>query len=271
MNEATTIQNTTPLEPVRIFIGSEIGNEKAEKALHWSIINTSSGPVEVNWMNDKYKGSIWDGWNKRREHRKQDTGEGWKTNFSAFRWAIPELCNFNGRAIYLDVDQIVLKDIRQMWSLRFGQSAALAINLFRTDVMLMKCKRFNADWWPRIEKMKPSGKVQASYRRVAYNKGKIGKLDPIYNCLDGEFWDPNKTRLVHYTEMSTQPWRPFPENMEYKPHPVPELELLWNQHYAAALEFEKTHNIKLGSPDPSNSSPIIVGNIISRVADYQNK
>ena len=119
--------------------------------------------------------------------------------------------------------------------------------------------------------MKPSGKIQSSYRRLAHNKGEIGNLEPIYICLDGEFWDPNKTRLVHYTEMSTQPWRPFPENMEYKPHPMPEMELLWNQHYAAALEFEKTNNIKLGSPDPKDSSPIIVGNIISRVADYQNK
>lgn len=271
MNDQPITENIDTSTPVKVFVGSEIGNEKAEKALHWSIINTSSGPVEINWMNDKYKGSIWDGWNKRRKHRKQDTGQGWKTNFSAFRWAIPELCNFEGRGIYLDVDQIVLKDIKKMWGLLMGNCATLTINRWKTDVMLMKCKKFDAEWWPRIEKMRPSGRLQSYYRTLVYKKGRMGTMDPIYNCLDGEFWDPNKTRLVHYTEMSTQPWRPFPENMEYKPHPVPELELLWNQHYSAALEFEKNYNIQLGSPDPNNPTPIVVGNVISKVADYQKK
>lgn len=268
MNEENN-QNIDMPTPIKIFVGSEVGNEKAEKALHWSVINTSTVSVEINWMNDKYKGSVWDKWNKGRNHRKQDTDQGWKTNFSGFRWAIPELCGFKGRAIYMDVDQIVIKDIKQMWELPIGKYAALAIHPSRTDVMLLDCAKFSGDWWKRINEMRPSGRLQSRYRLQVQKQYGIGKMDKIYNCLDGEEWDPEKTRLVHYTEMSTQPWRPFPKNMEYKDHAVPALELLWNKHYVSALEFEKQHNITLGSPETYESGPIVFGNIISKVGDYQ--
>jgi hypothetical protein len=259
--------DTNNSEVVKIFVGSEPGNEKAEKALHWSIINTSSTPVEINWMCDKYKGSVWDGWNKNRDHRMQDSGEGWKTNFSAFRWAIPELCKFSGKAIYLDVDQIVLKDIKQMWDLDLGGYAALAINPLRTDVMLMDCQKFGGDWWKRIAAMKPSGKSQKSYRKLVDSKYGIGPLDGIYNCLDGIGWDSDKTRLVHYTKMSTQPWRPFPQNLDYKRHANSEMELLWKECYTSALEFELEHKLTLGSPKTYESPEIVYKNIISQVAE----
>lgn len=263
-----TLNDTTTQDPIKVFVGSEPGNEKAEKALHWSIINTSTVPVEINWMNDIYNGSVWEGWNKGRDHRKQDSGEGWKTNFSAFRWAIPELCGFKGKAIYLDVDQIVLKDIKQMWELPTESYAALAITPIRTDVMLMNCEKFGGDWWPRLKKMKPSGKSQKSYRKLVESNFGIGPLDTIYNCLDGETWDVTKTRLVHYTKMSTQPWRPFPENMDYKSHAVPSLEILWKDHYSSALEFELKNKIRLGAPISYQSPPIIFGQVTSKVADY---
>ena len=255
-------------EPIKLFVGSEIGNEKAEKALHWSIINTSTVPVEINWMNDIYSGSVWEGWNKGRDHRKQDSGDGWKTNFSAFRWAIPELCGFKGKAIYLDVDQIVLKDMKQMWELSTEPYAALAINPVRTDVMLINCEKFSEDWWPRLEKMKPSGKSQKSYRKRVEGKFGIGPLDTIYNCLDGETWNADKTRLVHYTKMSTQPWRPFPNNINYISHDVPLLETLWKDHYSSALEFELNNKIILGAPESYHSPSIVVGTVVSKVADH---
>ena len=255
-------------EPIKLFVGSEIGNEKAEKALHWSIINTSTVPIEINWMSDMYNGSVWEGWNKGRDHRKQFSGEGWKTNFSAFRWAIPELCGFKGKAIYLDVDQILLKYIKQIWELSKESYADLAITPARTDVMLINCEKFSKDWWPSLEKMKPSGKKQQNYRKLVEDKFGIGPLDTIYNCLDGEAWNSDKTRLVHYTKMCTQPWRPFPNNMSYKSHAFPHLEILWKDHYSSALEFELNNKVGLGAPQLYQSPPIVVGQVISKVADY---
>jgi hypothetical protein len=252
--------------PIKIFVGSEPGNVKAEKALHWSIINTSTVPVELNWMTDIYPGSVWDGWNKGRDHRKQDSGEGWKTNFSAFRWAIPELCGFKGRGIYLDVDQILIKDIKQMWELPMYEKMVLSITVERTDVMLMDAEKFNVDWWPKIEKMKPSGRHQKGYRVMVQKKEGIGPLDEIYNCLDGKRFDSEKTRLIHYTKMSTQPWHPFPQNMEYKKHENPVVEEIWHDYYANAIKFEKDNNVVLGTPKKWTDPAQIIGLVTNQVA-----
>lgn len=236
-------------ESIRIFIGTEDGNQKAEKALHYSIIKNCKSNVDIYWMSDKYKDSVWDNWNKGRDDRTQNSGVGWKTNFSVFRWAIPELCNYSGKAIYLDVDQIVLKDIEQMWNLDIENHGILAINEERTDVMLMNCSKFKADIWPKIQQMKPSGRNQKHYRLLVQKNLSIGILDKMYNCLDGKDFDYEKTRLVHYTKMNTQPWRPFPEAMEYKEHSNKQVESLWYDYYKEALEFEAKNNYILGSPD----------------------
>ena len=40
----------------------------------------------------------------------------WATPFSGFRWsAFRKHCGFKGRAIYLDIDMIVLADIAELW------------------------------------------------------------------------------------------------------------------------------------------------------------
>ena len=218
---------------IKIFIATECGHEKAEKALQWSIMQTTSGPFEITWMKDGC-GDLWSGWNKGRNHSRQNSGEGWKTNFSCYRWAVPELCNFEGRGIYLDVDQIVLKDLRQMWELDMGDFGALCIAPEKTDVMIINCKKFKGDWWPKLSDMKPSGKHQKQYRCMVQDKGLIGPLESKYNCLDGEGFS-EETRLVHYTKMSTQPWHPSPENMTYKPHKYPVMEKLWWDTYESSL------------------------------------
>ena len=222
------------METIKIFIGSEPGNQDAEMVLEWSIKNTTSGPYEIIWMSDGIPCSIWQHWNKGRSSRSQNTKDGWKTNFSAFRWAIPELCNFEGRAIYLDVDQILLKDIRQMWELPMNDCSYLSIRPERTDVMLLDCSKFNQSWWPSLKKMKPSGRSQKGYRVLVEKYTKVGPLDGIYNCLDGIGYNED-TRLVHYTEMNTQPWCPFPDTITYKVHPNEMMRELWNSSYKQAI------------------------------------
>jgi len=228
------------MDKIRIFIGSEPGNQDAELTLDWSIRNTTSGPFEVWWMTDGIPCSIWQHWNKGRKDRVQNTTNGWKTNFSAFRWAIPELCGFEGRAIYLDVDQIVLKDIRKMWQLEMNDCSYLAISPERTDVMLLDCSKFSGNWWPSISKMKPSGNSQMRYRKLVQANTKVGKLDPIYNCLDGDGLN-EETRLVHYTKMSTQPWKPFPDAIQYQEHKSKEMLSIWESSFKSAMNEMRSH------------------------------
>jgi hypothetical protein len=223
------------MNTIKIFVGSESGNQDAEIALEYSIRKTTSGPYIITWMSDGIPCSLWQHWNKGRSWRKQNSGTGWKTNFSAFRWAIPALCNFKGRAIYLDVDQIVLKDIRQMWELKMGGCSYLGIRPDRTDVMLMDCSKFKGDWWPDLSTMKASGWLQKHYQKLVEQNTEVGKLDEIYNCLDGHGYC-EQTRLVHYTEMKTQPWKPFPESINYRQHPHTEMLQIWNDTFAKALD-----------------------------------
>lgn len=224
------------MDTIQIFIGSEPGNQDAEITLEHSIIKTTSGPFKIHWMSEGIPCSIWQHWNKGRSHNVQNTNQGWKTNFSAFRWTIPELCNFQGKAIYLDVDQIILKDIRQMWELPIDDYSYLAINNVRTDVMLLNCSKFNQSWWPSIQKMKPSGHSQKYYRQLVEKNTEVGTLDKIYNCLDGHEFSEN-TRLVHYTKMSTQPWKPFPQSINYKPHENKIMQEIWDSSFKEAKEF----------------------------------
>ena len=259
-------------DKIRIFIGNEIGNIKAEKALHFSLINTNStNKIELNWMDEKYVGSLWDGWNKGRTHNVQNTRHGWKTNFSCFRWAIPELCNFKGRAIYLDVDQIVLKDIEEFYNLLIEEKYfVLTLKPERTDVMLLDCSKFKFSdhLWPEIPKMKQSGYYQASYRKKIQDLGGIGGFDKKYNCLDGKDYNIESTRLLHFTEMKTQPWNPFPSVIEYKQHPLPQIEKIWHETYKEALRYEEENNVVLGSPKDMNSPYLEIGNTISKVAGF---
>ena len=114
--------------------------------------------------------------------------------------------------------------------------------------------------------MKTKKFMQHNYRELVELKYGIGPLDPTFNCLDGDGWDPNKTVILHYTKMSTQPWHPYPTIMEYGPHQRSDLETLWHDCYKKALEFEEKNNIILGAPTTLKSPPIMFGDTISKVA-----
>ena len=56
----------------------------------------------------------------------QDIRQGSRTNFSFTRFAIPELMDYRGRALYVDADMLVFRDIEALWKLPF-QGARIII------------------------------------------------------------------------------------------------------------------------------------------------
>jgi len=68
------------------------------------------------------------------------------------------------------------------------------------------------------------------YVRQLASHGALGPLAPRWNCQDGEGFHPMRTALVHDTDMTTQPWRPYPDQVRYKPHPHRELENPWFEY-----------------------------------------
>jgi hypothetical protein len=194
------------MDPVRIFVGCSANGEDAEAQamLEYTIKHYTTSPVEMNWMmlsNDP--ASPWysnpqrgEGWNTR----------GWATPFSAFRWWIPYVCNFKGKAIYMDVDQIARAPMTQLWDQTIPDGKAiLAKNEKTFCVMLIDCERL-AKKFPPFEQLR---RVEGFYRQVRNMAAPlVAKFEGNWNCLDGEnyktLWD-NDIKVIHFTKVETQP------------------------------------------------------------------
>jgi hypothetical protein len=93
-------------ETIRLFIGTSPNGEdyEAEAVAAYTAQRFSSLPIEITWMRAAKRGP-YSGW-------KLATG---RTPFSAFRWSPPAMCNFEGRAIYTDVDFVFHADLAELW------------------------------------------------------------------------------------------------------------------------------------------------------------
>lgn len=157
----------------------------------------------------------------------------WGTPFSCFRFAVPELCDFKGRAVYLDADMLVRSDVRELLEMPL-QAGYRSISLARTDVSLIDCGWFanRRDWWPSIAQMKPSGWITWHYCQLLQQHGGIAPtLDPAWNRCDPMHMcaDPGveSAKLLHYTVVPTQPYRPYP-TVRYMKHPWKSWVKEWN-------------------------------------------
>jgi len=156
----------------------------------------------------------------------------WGTPFSCFRFAVPELCGFQGRAVYLDADMLVLGDVRELLELPLV-SGYHTVNEIRTDVSVIDCAYFkDRSWWPSIADMKPSGRLTYHYCQILkHNKAISTSLPACWNVCDPmtPCKDPGTTgcKLLHYTVVPTQPYRPYPGQHYYK-HPWQSWVDAWN-------------------------------------------
>lgn len=216
-------------EVIKVYVGTDPHMRKAEIALEQSIRSNTKSEVDIIWM-DYGRGGLWSGWDIGRDHGKPYAEEGWKTDFSCFRFAIPEANGFKGRAIYLDVDMILVRDIKDFFNYPMGLPVLIPPRGF--DVMLFDCENFDGeDWWPSIDKMKKSGWLIEDYAKLLSDHKMLGTLSPVWNCCDGEGYDPATTGLIHFTDMRTQPWKPYPDVFKYPPHPRPDMVAIWQKYY----------------------------------------
>lgn len=159
------------------------------------------------------------------------------TEFSLYRYLIPELCAFQGKAIYLDSDMICLSDIGKLFDAPLdgydflAKSEAYTQNgetMWGTSVMLIDCERcrFNLDeTFKKIDKgfYTYSEFSQFGRKFLSHHPYNIGKLDPSWNVFDRA---ESSTKLIHYTNLFTQPWK-------YPNHPYGEI---WFSYFHQALD-----------------------------------
>lgn len=215
------------MEPVRLFIGTSANGEDmdAEMVYAHSLKANASIPLDITWMRLSIDGdSPWGGWDTRQ----------WPTPFSGFRWAIPEVCQFQGRAIYTDVDMINFRDIAELWNTDMRGAVAMARKGPRFGghefcVMLIDCAKMQEHVIPIARQKRLP---ETHFRMIQKMSGApcIGELDPRWNVLDGEQYAVADMWQLHFTNMATQPWAPaWYRGPKGQPHPRPDLCAYWLQ------------------------------------------
>jgi lipopolysaccharide biosynthesis glycosyltransferase len=131
------------------------------------------------------------------------------------------LAGFKGRAIYLDSDMQVFKDIKDLWTLPFNDAQVLTVHEPSTSgrrpqfsVMLLDCEHLDWKIQDIVHKL-DSGEL--TYERLMYDmavaKTVKADVDASWNCL--ERYKETETALLHYTDMVTQPWISINNHLGY--------------------------------------------------------
>lgn len=218
---------------VKVFIATSPDGDDAdaELALEYSLRKNCSRDIEIVFMkNDDNPDNYFSGFNNRH----------WATPFTNLRWAIPEYCNFEGRAIYMDVDMLNFKDISELFDMDMGDAPLVCREGWRTCVSLMDCAKMK-ELLPTVEELK---KDSSFNNRNAKRLAATAKpIDKRWNCLDGEGLPVDQIWHLHFTHMPTQPWQPkwayktyAKQNLTFipKPHPRPDLVKVWKDAVAEA-------------------------------------
>ncbi len=187
---------------VRIFVGTEPRQYRAERVLVWSImkVRDPARAYEIRLLKDL------EGIDRT----------GWTTGFTNYRYAIPALAGGTGRAIYNDVDQLYLADPAEMFDIDMKDAGVASITERENSVMVIDCARM-AGVWP-LDRIKAS-RGHSDLRNEAVERGLWTELPAGWNVRDGEL-PLDQTKLIHYTTLHTQPWKPFPEIYSYEESPV---------------------------------------------------
>lgn len=208
--------------PVEIYLGTEPAQYRANRVFGYSIekARDPGREVRIHLMSEL------DGFDRR----------GWTTGFTNYRFAIPAFCGGRGRAIYNDEDEIYRTDPGRLFDLDLGGAGYLAISDTESSVMLIDCERMASVWTLEEAQL---GWKRTLLRKASRATGHRGELDPGWNARDEEFI-PDRSHLLHYTTLHTQPWRPFPERFVYQEGAYTQL---WHdlEREAIAEGFELFH------------------------------
>jgi hypothetical protein len=188
--------------PIRVFIGSDKNQYLPAKVLEFSIKSRATSSVRTMSVDDTDVPVPTDPYNRS------------KTGFSFGRFKIPSLCAYSGHGIYLDADMLVFRDISELWHERRGdltlQVPIKAPNSKRPQqhsVFLVNC---SAARWDVNDVVASLDAGTLSYddlmkRMAIVPESQVAyELDYGWNSL--EDYDASDTKLLHFTDMPTQPW-----------------------------------------------------------------
>lgn len=194
---------------IRVFIGYDEREAAAFSVLSYSIQRRARAPVAIAplMLSQLEAAGLY-----RRERNPLQS-----TDFSFSRFLTPHLCGYEGWAIFMDCDMLVLDDIARLWALRDERYAVQVVKHVHvpreevkflgavqtkyekknwSSVMLMNCKRCAA--------LTPDYVNRASgleLHQFKWLEGDhlIGELPHDWNHLVGYDAPSRSAKLVHYT------------------------------------------------------------------------
>lgn len=199
-------------EVIRVYVGVDRSQLLAVPVLEYSIKRHTTAKVEVIPMLDL------------PVPVPADPRNGQRTGFSFSRFCIPKLSGYKGKAIYMDADMLVFRDIRELWDIPFDGAkiviqqevkfaeestqkvGAPKVRKKQCAVMLLDCDRLDWDVETIVAGM-DEGKYDYDQlmSELAILDEEHVKYGVPFEWNSLEHWDP-ETRLIHYTDVYTQPW-----------------------------------------------------------------
>lgn len=177
-------------------------------------------------------------------------------SFSPLRMMVPQAMNFQGRALVIDPDVFAVGDVGELLESDMQGKSIICRNItegyksngnsfYATSVMLLDCERLQHWKWDRqVDDMFSKRLDYGDWISLRLERPEvIGDLPEEWNHFDTL---NEKTKLVHNTERSTQPWKTglpvdfdtttkgwrgrfmsiFKPQPRYLPHPDPNQEML---------------------------------------------
>jgi lipopolysaccharide biosynthesis glycosyltransferase len=197
---------------IRVYVGVDRTQALAVPVLEHSIKRHTAAKVEVIPMMDLPISAP------------KDPRNGQRTGFSFSRFCIPKFAGYTGKAIYMDADMLVFRDIRELWDIPFDGAKIIIQKEVKFQevttqkigapkkrkkqcaVMLLDCGQLDWD----VEKIVADMDAEKyDYEQLMYDMCILDESEIKYgvpfewNSL--EHYDAD-TRLIHYTDVYTQPW-----------------------------------------------------------------
>lgn len=205
-------------EPVRVFIGSGEASLLERKVAIYSLRKHTKRNLEIYVFNGTHNSVELNDKEPFLAPLPLDLKYRNTTEFSLYRYLIPQLCDYQGKAIYIDSDVICLTDIGELIDTPLNGNDFLAKadayghrgeDFWALSVMLIDCEtcRFDLEnYYKEIDRGLYTDTEFSSMSKafLAHHSLKIGALNPQWNVFD--YYD-RETKLIHYTNLYTQPWK----------------------------------------------------------------
>jgi lipopolysaccharide biosynthesis glycosyltransferase len=223
---------------IPVFIGFDSRESVAYHVCSQSIIARSSQPLAITPLALN---------NLKGYHESHKDGS---NAFIYSRFLVPHLMHYNGWAIFMDGDMVVLDDIAKLWAMRDDRYAVMvAKHDYETKAPIKYLGNKNEDYprknWSSVilwncghsdnRVLTPAYVETATgarlHRFIHLKDEDIGELPLLWNWLAGEYPSNNLASLVHYTlgtpcfpeyancSMSSAWWREYRHAVEPLAHP----------------------------------------------------